>query len=121
MKTMLIVDDDEVFLAALGQLLGMEGYVVHATADGPQAIAIYAERRPDLVLLDIGLPSMSGIDVLRGIRMLDPDAKVIVITGYKSDELRRTVFQLGALDLLVKPVGPDLLRETISAAINTAI
>ncbi len=121
MRTILIVDDDEMFLGTFGRLLENEGYAVCATADGPHALAIYAARRPELVLLDLGLPSMSGIDVLKEIRKLDPDAKVIVITGYGAAGLRETVFVLGALEFLVKPVEPDVIREAIIAALKPAV
>ena len=95
------------------------GYTVLTTADGPQGIAIFKNSKPDLVLLDLGLPSMSGIDVLREIRRIDPRAKVIVVTGYSSVESTVHSMQAGAYDYIQKPFNVQMLLNKISSALNT--
>lgn len=119
MQRILIIDDDEVQLRLQRILLMEEGYTVSTTADGPQGIAIFRRHRFDLVLLDLGLPSMSGIEVLKEIRRIDPRAKVIVVTGYPSVESTVLAMRSGAFDYIQKPVDVKVLLRKISAALNT--
>lgn len=102
MKTILIVDDDESYLELLSLLLTKEGYRVLTAVDGPQGVAVYQEHHPDLVFLDLSLPSMNGIQVLREIRHIDSKAKIIVITGFGSVESAVTAMQSGAVDFVEK-------------------
>lgn len=118
MHKILIVDDDEMQLVALRTTLASEGYTVYSTADGPQGITIFRDQRPDLVLLDIGLPSMSGIEVLEELRRIDAQAKVIVITGYGSVESAVLAIRSGACDYLQKPYDVDVLLKKIENALN---
>jgi CheY-like chemotaxis protein len=112
MHKILIIDDDEMVLALTQSVLVGQGYATLSTADGPQGITIYKEQRPDLVLLDLGLPSMNGLEVLRKIRTFDPKARVIVITGYASQESEEVAVQYGACDFVRKPVDfTDFLRR----------
>jgi DNA-binding response OmpR family regulator len=119
MYKVLIVDDDEVLLALTHNLLEEEGYRVLSTADGPQGITIYKQLRPDLVLLDLGLPHMSGFEVLRKIRAFDQKAKIIIVTGHDSRESADVALRHGASDFVVKPFSHvDLLnriRSVLSA------
>lgn len=119
MHKILIIDDDEVQLQLQRTILMNEGYTVHATADGPQGITIFKKNRLDLVLLDVGLPSMSGIEVLKEIRRIDNKAKVILITGYPSVESSVVAMQLGAWDYIQKPVNVQLLLEKINSALHS--
>ena len=114
----LVIDDDELQLALTRTLLTEAGYAVTSTADGPQGIDIYREERPDLVLLDLGLPSMSGISVLQAIRAIDARARVIVLTGYASRESADEARQNGAMDFIEKTVSQEVLLEKIRAVIN---
>ncbi len=118
MRRILIIDDDEVQLRLQRILLMEEGYTVHTTADGPQGIAIYKKHKFDLVLLDLGLPSMSGIEVLKEIRRVDGKAKVIVVTGYPSVESTVLAMRSGAYDYVQKPVNVEALLKKISTALN---
>lgn len=119
MSSILIVDDDEVQLRLQRILLMKEGYTVFTTADGPQGITIFKKNHIDLVLLDLGLPSMSGIEVLKEIRRIDNKAKVIVVTGYPSVESTVLAMQCGAWDYIQKPVDVELLLKKIDSALNT--
>ena len=96
-----------------------EGYTVHSTADGPQGITIYKKNPIDLVLLDLGLPSMSGLEVLKEIRSIDNKAKIIVVTGYPSVESIVIAMQNGAWDYMQKPVDVKLLLKKICTALST--
>lgn len=118
MHKILIIEDDEVQLRLEGIILHEEGYTVHSTADGPQGITIFKQNQIDLVLLDLGLPSMSGIEVLKELRRYDPKAKVIVVTGYPSVESIVVAMQNGAWDYMQKPVDVKVLLKKISTALS---
>jgi DNA-binding response OmpR family regulator len=90
---------------------------VHSTADGPQGITIFKNNPVDLVLLDLGLPSMSGIEVLKELRRHDPKARVIVVTGYPSVESIVVAMQNGAWDYMQKPIDVQVLLKKISSAL----
>jgi DNA-binding response OmpR family regulator len=117
MNKVLIIDDDEVLLSLLSHTLGEEGYDVVSTADGPQGILLYKKHQPALVLLDLGLPTISGIEVLREIREFDDKAKVIVVTGYGSVESAVVAIRYGAWDYIQKPVDIDVLLDKMRAAL----
>jgi DNA-binding NtrC family response regulator len=118
MSKILLIDDDEVQLTLQRTLLASHGYTVYSTADGPQGILLYKTHHPDLVLLDVGLPSMSGIEVLKQIRQIDQKAKVIVITGYASVESAVLAIRAGAWDYVKKPYDVDVLLKKIGSALS---
>ncbi len=113
----LLIDDDELFLLVAQNALHDAGYQVITTSDGPEGIEIYRRRQPELVILDIGLPSMGGLRVLESLVEFDPSAKVIVITGYGCSPLAEAAFNLGAIDFLSKPCTAESLLETIQFAV----
>lgn len=116
--SVLLIDDDEIQLDLMRTLLSESGYQVYATADGPQGIDLYKGHHPNVVLLDLGLPSMSGLEVLKEIRKFDPSAKVIVVTGYGSVESAVLVLRHGAFDYFQKSDKLSLLLEKIQTAVN---
>jgi|SRR3990172_6709603 len=118
MSKILIIDDDEVQLTLQRSVLSSHGYTVHSTADGPQGILLYKTHHPDLVLLDIGLPSVSGIEVLKQIRQIDQKARVIVITGYASVESAVLAIRAGAWDYVRKPYDVNALLKKIGSALS---
>ena len=102
MTYVLVVDDEPAFTDALSISLEREGFVVRTESDGPAAIASFDEQVPDLVLLDVMLPGMSGIDVCREIRKLSA-VPVIMVTA-KSEEIDAVVgLEVGADDYVTKP------------------
>ncbi|MGA9364572.1 MAG: response regulator [Bacteroidota bacterium] len=119
MHKILVIDDDEVLLRLLSINLGEAGYSVLTTADGPRGITLYKEQMPSLVLLDLGLPTMSGVEVLREIRALDSKAKVIVVTGYGSVESAVTAIRHGAWDYVQKPFDMDVLLRKMETALSS--
>lgn len=118
MPKILIIDDDEVQLSLQQSILSGQGYSLFSTADGPQGIMLYRTHHPDLVLLDIGLPSISGIEVLRQIRQIDWKAKVIVITGYASVESAVVAIREGAYDYVRKPYDINVLLKKVESALS---
>jgi DNA-binding NtrC family response regulator len=117
-KKVLIIDDDEMHLVLVRQILDSEECSVLSTADGPHGITLFKDHRPDLVLLDLGLPSMNGIDVLKEIRKIDRGAKVIVVTGYASAETAHIAERHGAMEVVQKPVDLMTFLEKIRRVLN---
>lgn len=118
MSKVLVIDDDEMLLSLMQNILQGEGYTILSTADGPRGIALYKEERPDVVLLDLGLPSMNGLEVLRRIRSFDDKAKVIVVTGYGSAESVEVAYRSGAWDFVQKPFNNADVLKLIKTAID---
>ncbi len=117
MYSILVIDDDEMHLALMQRVLQDGGYEVYTTADGPQGIEIYKEHPPDLVLLDLGLPSANGLEVIRKLKAVDPNARIIVITGYPSDESAAVAFRYGAIEYIEKPIDIDKLLDNVRSAL----
>jgi DNA-binding NtrC family response regulator len=118
MPKILIIDDDEVQLSLLQTLLSEQGYMLYSTADGPQGIELFRTHHPDLVLLDIGLPSISGIEVMKQIRQIDDKARIIVITGYASVESAVHAIREGAWDYIRKPYDTHELARKVESALS---
>jgi two-component system NarL family response regulator len=112
----LIVDDHKVVRVGLATMIGRERdmEVVAEAADGPAALAAYAAHRPDVVLLDLRLPDMDGAEIITRLRKSDPQAKVIVLTSYDSDEDIFRAVEAGARGYLLKGAFPEgILEEAI--------
>ena len=98
----LVVDDEPSFREGLRQALKQEGFIVHLAADGEEALEAWREHKPDLVLLDVMLPRMSGIDVCRAIRSVD-ETQVIMVSA-RNEEIDAVVaLEVGADDYVAKP------------------
>jgi DNA-binding response OmpR family regulator len=116
----LVVEDEAPLRSYLVPLLERAGYNADAVATGAEGLASIAARRPDLVLLDVGLPDLSGYDVCREIRRRGDYLPVVMLTGLddRSDELRG--FAVSADDYIVKPVVPDNLLARLRAVLRLA-
>ena len=113
-----IVDDEETIREGVTMALEAE-YRVAAFDTGEAAIHAVRENPPDLVLLDIGLPGMDGIEVLRKIRDFYPEMLVIMITAYEDVDTVVAAMKLGAYDYVVKPLHMDVLEVTVKNALET--
>jgi two-component system NarL family response regulator len=112
----LIVDDHKVVRVGLATMIGRERdmEVVAEAADGPAALAAYATHRPDVVLLDLRMPDMDGAELITRLRKTDPQAKIIVLTSYDSDEDIFRAVEAGARGYLLKGAFPEgILEEAI--------
>jgi DNA-binding NtrC family response regulator len=121
MTKVLIVDDDEFMLNVLANQLQDEGYILFTTADGPHGVELYKKERPDVVLLDIGLPTISGIEVLKQIKQFDAEAKVIMITGYPSSLMKEEAMRNGAFAFYEKPGVILMLRKVTQSALAAQV
>lgn len=102
-RRVLVVDDDEVFRTRLCRALAQRGWETAAACDGEEAIGIARESAPDLVLLDLRMPGMDGLDVIAGLRAASSFTKIIVLTGYASIPTTIEAVKRGADYYLSKP------------------
>jgi CheY-like chemotaxis protein len=118
----LVVEDSEAIRAAFTILLEESGYAVAAAATGAEALRLAAERNPDLVLLDLGLPDMNGLDVARLIRADPATASIplVALTGRDDETDRGALLAAGCAAYLVKPVDTQRLIEALPGYIATA-
>ena len=114
-RHVLIVDDNYESREALRELLRMWGYEVDVAADGCEAITLALERRPEVVLLDLGLPDMRGADVAHRIRAAGDPPTLIALTGSDEDKKSAGAFD----DFILKPADPELLRIKVERAAKT--
>ena len=112
-SSVLIVDDEEVVRRAHLRSLQNTGCLARIAEDGNEAIRVMEQEPADVVLLDIRMPGLDGMDVLKTIKTRWPDSEVVVITGYPTIESAKEAVRLGACNYIAKPVGPD---DVIKAA-----
>jgi CheY-like chemotaxis protein len=117
-RRVLVVDDNLDSLESMEILLQIWGHEVRTAYDGPAALAVAADYWPDAVLLDIGLPGMSGYEVAQRLRELPTCARAVLVavTGYGQESDRERTRQAGFDRHLVKPVEPNHLQEILAAA-----
>jgi DNA-binding NtrC family response regulator len=114
----LVIDDDDVIRDSCRQVLSASGYEVTTALDGIAGLELLTEKPFDIILLDLRMPDMDGMEVLRKIREKRPGTCVIVITGHATIESAVEAMQLGADDYLSKPFIPDVLRMTVRKAVE---
>ena len=118
MANLLIVDDELGMRQFLTHLLQREGHTVRVAENGQQALALLREQAPDLIISDIRMPDMDGVDLLRAARELLPEVEVIMMTAFANVDTAREAFLLGAYDFVQKPFDNDLLKETVARALQ---
>jgi two-component system nitrogen regulation response regulator NtrX len=116
--SILIVDDEPSILQTLSGLLADEGFEVTTAANGYEALKIIDVESPDLVLLDIWMPGIDGIETLKEIKNQNPTIQVIIITGHGTIETAVNATKLGAYDLIEKPLSIDKVIVAINNALN---
>jgi two-component system response regulator AtoC len=114
--SILIVDDEALTLRTISRALREEGYELFQAESGEAALQIYATERPDLVLVDVVLPGMDGIEVLRQIKQQNPSAIVLMMSAYQIVERAVEAMKLGAYDYLIKPFHLSDMVATIGRA-----
>jgi signal transduction histidine kinase len=116
MFTVLVIDDEESIRKILGMYLRSKDYEVITAADGQRGIEVFQKARPPIVLTDIRMPGMDGIEVLERIKQIAPETEVIVITGHGDMDLAIKALQLDASDFITKPVGNEALSIALKRA-----
>jgi len=116
--SVLIVDDEALTLRTLGRALGDEGFEVFLAVSGEEALQILADEKPDFALLDVVLPAMNGIEVLRQSKVSSPATIILMMSAYHMVDRAVEAMKLGAVDFLEKPFDDDLLLAAVRAALN---
>jgi len=117
MRRILVIDDEQGIRAALGQLLEFEGYEVRSIASAAEGIAEYQKWRPHLVFLDVKMAGMDGMEALKKLREIDPTAIVVMISGHATIRTAVEATQLGAYEILEKPLDTDRILVMLRNAL----
>jgi DNA-binding NtrC family response regulator len=112
----LLVDDEERFRTTMSKMLTAEGLEVAAVGSGAEALEQLKSRPFDVVVLDVRMPGMSGIEALAEIKKINPQVEVIILTGHASVDAAVEIMKLGGFDYLLKPCSIDDLMLKIDAA-----
>jgi CheY-like chemotaxis protein len=120
--TVLVVEDEADIMLTVRLALQGEGYQVIGAESGEEALAIFAERPPDVTVLDVGLPGIDGLEVVRRLRAnpLLRSARVIVSSAHASGDVRRLTEALDCSAYITKPFSAQELRDTVSAVLASA-
>ena len=120
MKTILVVDDEPKIATLARDYLEHAGFAVLIAGDGPTALATIRQRRPDLVVLDLGLPGLDGLEVMRAIRTTGP-VPIVVVTARDTELDKLLGLELGADDYVTKPYSPRELVARIRAVLRRGV
>ncbi len=116
----LLVDDEEEFVSALSERLMLRGIEVDSALNGEEALARLVEKEFEVVILDVMMPGLGGLEVLRQIKSTHPNTQVILLTGHGSTREGIEGMRLGAFDYLIKPVDIEEMLEKMKEAAKTA-
>lgn len=119
-QVILIVDDEEGLREGLSKLLETEGYAALSAESGEQALKILQHAHIDLVLTDMRMPGMDGIELLKKIRKQHPDVGVIIITGYGQIESYIEAMNFGAIEYVSKPFKVNELKFIVNKVLNNS-
>lgn len=112
----LFVDDEEELITTLSQRMSMRNFGTNIALDGEQALKVVEDEIPDVVVLDLKMPGIDGMEVLKRMRKHYPGIQVIILTGHGTDKDEAEAKKLGAFAYLTKPVDIERLVSTIKAA-----
>ncbi|MGA8831456.1 MAG: response regulator [Desulfomonilaceae bacterium] len=118
MNKILLVDDEESIRNMMRMTLELDGYSVLTAADGPSALTIFQEELPDVVLLDVRMPGMDGVEALRRIKEINRDAEVIIISGHGDMDMAIKCLRMEASNFLTKPVSEELLSLSLKRSLE---
>ena len=117
-KSILLVDDEEGIRKVLGIALSDMGYQVYTAENGVEALRIFEDKRPPIVLTDIKMPEMDGIELLRRLKELIPDTEIIMITGHGDMDLAIKSVKYEATDFVTKPINDEVLEIALNRAVE---
>ena len=114
----LVIDDEEIIRLSAKRVLEPEGYEVKAPASPVEALSFFDRESWDLVLLDLKMPEMDGIEVLRRVKEVSPETEVVIVTGYGTIQSAVAALRLGAYDYIEKPLNPEALINAVRRALE---
>jgi len=117
-KTILIVDDEKDFCTVLSDSLSQDRYRAVTAFNGKTALQLAKKEKPDLILLDIKMPGMDGIEVLKKIKKMRKEIAVIMFTAFGTLETAREAMKLGAYDYVTKPVDLFFLKSLVKEVLG---
>lgn len=120
-NNILVVDDERDVCDFFQDTLPEEGYRVLTALNGKDALALVRKERPDMVLLDIKMPGLDGIEVLERIKKIDESIAVVMITGYGDLKTAREAMRLGAFDYVTKPFSLDFIKAVLRDALSLKV
>lgn len=115
----LLVDDEEEFVSALSERLELRGIEVDSVLNGEDALALMVEKTFEVVILDVMMPGLGGLEVLKQIKSTHPNTQVILLTGHGATREGIEGMRLGAFDYLIKPVDIEEMLEKMKEAART--
>ncbi|MGD0265625.1 MAG: response regulator [Candidatus Methylomirabilota bacterium] len=118
MPRVLVVDDEPDAVYLLQEFLVAKGYEVLTASDGEEALRKVKEERPHVMLLDVRMPGMNGLEVLKRVREMDHEVGVIMVTAVNEEETGHQALQLGAFDYITKPFDFTYLERSLWAKIQ---
>ena len=118
MARILIVDDDEMDRVMERSMLDGLGHTLMFASDGDAALSVYEKEEPDLVITDLAMPELNGLRLIQEIMELDPDARIIAVSGVSADQLDLAE-NMGAVHTLFKPVEHGELLAAVEQALST--
>ncbi len=113
MARILVVDDEQDVCDMLEKFLKIKGYEVSTALSGKEALTLVKEEKPHIVLLDIRMPEMDGLECLERIKEIDKEIGVIMITALKQEEVGKKAMELGAYDYITKPLSLQYLQDCL--------
>ena len=118
-RKILVVDDEPFHCNILREFLVETGYSVVEAHDGDRALELYRDESPDVVLLDVVMPGKDGLEVLREIKAIDPEAAVVMLTTVSEEHMGKQARAEGALEYITKPVNLDYLEVALQTVIGS--
>lgn len=115
----LVIDDEDIVRTSCSRTLSPEGYEVSLAKNGFEGLRMASEDTFDVVLTDLKMPDMDGIEVLRNIKEKWPKTEVIIVTGYQTVDTAVKAIKLGAYDYIEKPFTPDVLIAAVTSALSS--
>ncbi len=115
----LVIDDEDIVRLSCSRSLVPQGYELKMAKNGPEGLKILEEETFDLVLTDLKMPNMDGIEVLGTIKERWPKTDVVIVTGYQTVETAVKAIKIGAFDYVEKPFTPDSLLATVANVFRT--
>jgi DNA-binding response OmpR family regulator len=113
MAKILVVDDEHDVCDMLEKFLTLKGYEVYTALSGEEALDLVKKKKPHIVLLDIKMPEMDGIECLKRIKEIEQEVGVIMITAVKQDDVGKKAMELGAYDYITKPLSLQYLQDCL--------
>ncbi|MGQ0702582.1 MAG: response regulator [Gemmatimonadales bacterium] len=121
MTQILLIDDDDLSRGAVQKMLERAGFEVRSTGDGREALASYRQERPDLVVTDLIMPEVDGLELIQQLRQQDPVVRILAISGggrVQAEEYLSVARKFGALEVLSKPFTGQELRQAVERALG---